>query len=61
MNKWIYNKEVMIDYMQIFQNRLEENYGKENAKEFIELLKEFSILIDIKFEPKIKEQIEKIK
>ena len=61
MNKWIYNKEVMIDYMQIFQNELEENYGKENAKEFIELLKEFSILIDIKFESKIKEQIENIK
>ena len=61
MNKWIYNKEVMIDYLQLFQNKLEENYGKGNANEFLELLKDFSILIDIEFEPKIKKQIEKIK
>lgn len=61
MNRWVYNKEVMIDYIQLFENKLEEYYGKEKAKEFIELLKDFSVLIDVKFEPKIKKQIENIK
>lgn len=61
LNKWISNKEVMIDYMELFEQRMEELYGKEISKEFIKLLKEISILLEVKFDSKNKEKILKIK
>lgn len=61
LNNWIYNKEFMMDYMELFQNKMEEKYGEENAKDFIQTLKEISILMEVKFDVKSKEKILKTK
>lgn len=57
MNKWIYNKESIMDYMQIFKEKLEKLYGKEIAEKLIELLEEISIYIEIKFDKKAREKM----
>ncbi len=49
IEKWVKNKDVMIDYMEKFQNKMETTYGKELSNEFIETLKEISILLEIKY------------
>ncbi len=54
MNKWINNKEFIMDYMELFQNRLEKLYGKKDARDLIELLKEISVYLEIKFDQKAK-------
>lgn len=61
LNKWIQNQEFMMDYMQLFRNRMEEKYGEERAKEWIEDLKKISILMDLKFNPKNQKKILNIK
>lgn len=61
LNKWVYNKEVLIDYMELFEYEMEEKYGNKNAKEFIELLKKISILLEIKFSQKSKEELQETK
>ncbi len=54
MNKWINNKEFVMDYMELFQNRLEKLYGKKDAEDLIELLKEISVYLEIKFDKRAK-------
>lgn len=61
LNRWVKNNEIMIDYMEKFQNILEENYGKENAKNFIDKLKEISIFIELKYDAKSREKLTKYK
>ena len=61
MNKWITNKEFIIDYMELFKNRLEQFYGKELAEELIKILKEISVYLEIKFDKKAKEKMMKQK
>ena len=61
LNNWIYNKEIMKDYWEIFNNRMRELYGEENAEEFIDNLKKISILLEIKFDNKSKERYKKLK
>lgn len=61
LNKWIYNREVMMDYMEIFKNRMEKLYGKENSEDFIKNLKQISILLEIKFDNKSKSKLKNIK
>ena len=50
MDKWLTNKEAVLDYMEIFINKLEATYGKENANEFIKRLKDISILLEVKYD-----------
>lgn len=57
LNNWIRNKEVVLDYLELFQNRMEENYGEKNAKQWIEALKKISILLEAKFDKKSKEEM----
>lgn len=57
LDSWIKNNEFIIDYMEIFKNRLEEKYGKQNEKEIVELIIKLSILLDIKFDKSSKEKI----
>ena len=57
LERWVNNKEVIIDYMEDFENRIEELYGKENSKDFIKTLKEISILLEVKFDSKNKEKL----
>lgn len=61
LNHWIFNKEAILDYMELFENKMEESYGKENANEYIEKLKRISILLEAKFDTKSKEKMIKIK
>ncbi len=61
MNKWINNKEFIMDYMQLFKDRLEKFYGKELARELIEALEEISVYLEIKFDKKAKEKMLKQK
>ena len=63
LNKWIYDKECNIDYLELFANILEKKYGEENSNIIIDILKNISILIAIKFDNekeifKIKNEIE---
>lgn len=59
MQNWIKNKEFIIDYMELYKNRLEEIYGKNNQTKIVEIINRISILLDIKFNSKIKSKIKK--
>lgn len=61
LNKWINNKEFIMDYMKIFEEKLNSYYGEEITKKLIDLLKEISIYLEIKFEPKMKDRLLKQK
>lgn len=61
LNNWVNNHEFIIDYMELFKNRLEEKYGEKNAEKFIEILGQLSVVLDVKFDKKIKEKILKMK
>ena len=59
--EWIENKEFIIDYMEMFKETLVKIYNEENADKIIKLLEEISILLAIRFNPKIKDKIKKEK
>ena len=61
LNNWINNHEFIIDYMELFKNRLEENYGEKNEAEFIGILGQLSVVLEAKFDKKVKEKILKMK
>ncbi len=61
LNKWIYNREIMMDYMEIFKNRMKQLYGREIAQKYIDILEKFSILLEVKFDSKSKERYQNIK
>lgn len=61
MENWVNNKEVMIDYMEKFEITMEEKYGKELSKKFIENLKKISILLEMKYNHESKKRYEKLK
>lgn len=61
LNKWLNNHEFIIDYMERFINKMEIEYGEKLADEFIEKLKEISVLLEMKYDKKTKEQLIKMK
>ena len=61
LNNWIENKEFIIDYMELLENKLEENYEKEVSKELLENIKILSILLSIEFDKKFREDLKKEK
>lgn len=61
MNKWINNKEFIMDYMQIFKERMEKLYGKELTEKILKILKEISVYLEIKFDKKEESKILKQK
>ena len=61
LDNWIYNKEFIIDYMELFKNKMEEEYGEEKANEFIEKLSKISILLDVKFDKNNAKRILEVK
>ena len=61
LNNWVKNKEIMLDYMELFQEKMIENYGEKLARQFIEILEQISIVIDCKFNKKRKEQVSLMK
>ena len=61
MNKWLNNHEYIIDYMELFISQMEKKYGKKLADDFVEKLKILSVLLEIKYDKKSKEQLTKMK
>ena len=61
LNKWINNKEYIIDYMELLENRLQEKYGEKEKNKILESLKKISILLEIKFNPSIKRKMQTAK
>lgn len=61
INNWINNKEYIIDYMELFIDKLNTIYGKENQEKLIKLINNLSILLAIKFNEEQKQDILKVK
>lgn len=61
LENWINNKEAVLDYMEKFINKMEEEYGKKLAREFIKELEEISVLLEIKHDKVKKRKIIRIK
>lgn len=61
LDNWIFNSDIMRDYWQVFYNKMEELYGEENAKAYIDILEKISILLEIKFDRKSKDRYKKLK
>lgn len=61
IERWINNKEVLLDYMEKFTNNMEEKYGPELGKAFVKQVEELSILLAIKHDRNKKRKIVKIK
>lgn len=61
LNNWIQNKEFIIDYMELFKNELDKNFGKRREKEIIKIINKISILLYIKFEPEMQNSLKEAK
>lgn len=59
LNNWVKNEEYIIDYLESFENKLEELYGQEEQKEVIEHLNKISVLLAIHHHAKLKNELEK--
>ena len=49
LNRWIYNRESIIDYFEMFKDNLEKNYGKENQEKIIDSISTLSVLLEVKY------------
>lgn len=61
LEHWIKNKEYIIDYLESFANRLEKQYGEKAKDRLIELLSVVSVLLAIRYNPKLKSELQKEK
>ena len=61
MNKWIDSKEYIIDYFEMFKNKMEELYGIEKVEKIVENICTLSFLLDVKYDKKVKEKMTKLK
>lgn len=61
LDNWVRNQEFIIDYLELFEIRMEEKYGEKNTKEWMELLKKISILLEVKFDSKSKKNMIEMK
>jgi len=50
LNKWMKNNEFIIDYFDVFKEKLENKYDKENAEKIVDIISKISILLTLKFE-----------
>ncbi|MBR3249788.1 MAG: hypothetical protein IKF83_03715 [Clostridia bacterium] len=58
---WIKKGDSIIDYIEKFENQLSINYGEKRAKYIIKCLNELSVLMEIKVNPSIMNDIKKSK
>lgn len=61
LEKWIKNKEFIIDYMELLKSKLDERYGVRNEKDILKTIEVLSILLEIKYNPEEKENFRKEK
>ena len=59
LEKWIENKEFIIDYMELLKNKLEEKYGAKNQKDILKTIEKLSVLLELKYNPQKKEEFKK--
>ena len=50
LNNWIYNKEYIIDYFELFKNTLKKNYNDTITEKLIETICKLSVLLELKFD-----------
>lgn len=46
LEKWVNNYEPLVDYFELFESKLENNYGKENKNKIIENIIKFTIMME---------------
>ncbi len=61
LDNWIKNTDYIIDYMESFENRLQKRYGKQNQETISEILKQISVLLAIRYNPKLSSKLQKEK
>lgn len=61
LDKWVKNTEFIIDYFELFKEKLENMYGVKNRNQIIDLISKISVLLSIKFKDIEVEQILHIK
>lgn len=61
LKDWIKNREYIIDYMESFQRKLQKQYGEVIQKKLIKLLSKISVLLAIRYNPKLKNKLQKEK
>lgn len=61
LDKWVKNTEFIIDYFELFKEKLENMYGVKNKNQIIDLISKISVLLSIKFKDIEVEQILHIK
>ena len=57
LNKWVKNTEYIIDYFNLFEEKLEDKYGKENKIKILEKISYISVLLYLKFKDNVDEEI----
>lgn len=57
LNKWVKNTEYIIDYFNLFEEKLEDKYGKENKIKMVEKISYISVLLYFKFKDSIDEEM----
>ncbi|MBR0490459.1 MAG: hypothetical protein IJJ82_00225 [Clostridia bacterium] len=50
LNKWIYNRESIIDYFELLKEKLEKLYGKQKQEELIDAISKLSVLLEVKYD-----------
>lgn len=48
--KWVRNSEFLIDYFDVFKEKIKDIYGPTNQEKLIDILSKLSVLLEIKFD-----------
>lgn len=49
LNKWIHNNEFIMDYYELFNNKIEDLYGKKLKQEIITSISKLSVMLEAKY------------
>ena len=60
LNKWVRNKEFIIDYYELLKINLSEKYGEKRADRIVKLISELSILIERKYNRRFLMELEPV-
>lgn len=61
LNKWVKNSEFLIDYFDMFKEKIQDIYGTKNQEILIDILSKISILLEIKFDKEKEKKLTKEK
>lgn len=57
LSEWMKNGNTIIDYMEELEHKLVKEYGVQNAKEIIVVLNKLSVVMELKVNPNMREEI----